>query len=734
MRIIEIKSQNITILYKPVEDKIAVGDFVDFSEGSIGLVAQVFRIFSGDNAGEYNQAELKVLLTLKYGKAFSWNGETVSVDAKVRKTSCEFIENYINKGDLEDAFALGYSAGTYNQPLRLSFCNFTTPAFVGYENRSDNESFMKTVAHQFQFYGRKLLIIDYNGNIEIEGAKRVTAGFQMKLPLNAEMLENLSSKMTLGVSADAKAVIEEVLMDLARFARETTDFISISKLINVIDETYRKSKISQLILFKNKLRVFQRQSIFADDINEINSVYDAILTNNIVIFDISNIPEDWKKEFLNRAIYSPENTLKNYYLYMPIEPDMDNKLLNYLLFKANKDGIRAILAANYRYIAMDKILDFSANSFLFHSASALDKREYLSDIIQSLPQDYFVVTGNLTSSLNVVSYLGEPIEILDSEIIRGQNTENNETLDIIQKNIDENAFEVPQEQPLPTADVDMNAINTALDSSSQNVSAPPEEQPVVEEALPEEIPTEEAAVENTVEEEPVAEIPVAEEQIAEVIEEPISDDVESNVAEVVEEPIEEAPQQEEVQLLTPDETPPVNDTEISIEEDDFLDEDDKLVHRDILDASYDTIAEEPAPANEEIELDDLDFLDDVQSEQQPYTQNDEDELLDLLSETDDAQGVENISVDDLDFEEANPPQQYVEPQQKLPVYEAEYTEKKPSNALALQEGDLVKHNKYGLGTVKKLINHGNKIMCFINFEDFGRRLLDPEISQLEKIK
>ena len=162
MRITEIKSQNVKILYKPSEDKIAVGDFVDFYGGATGLVAQVYKITSnGGNSGEYNQAELVFLITVKYGKAFPWNGEVVSAEAKVKKTSSEFIENYINKDDFEDVFALGYCTGTYNMPLRLSFKNFRTPAFVGYEKQPDNAAFLKAVAHQLRFCGRKLLIIDY---------------------------------------------------------------------------------------------------------------------------------------------------------------------------------------------------------------------------------------------------------------------------------------------------------------------------------------------------------------------------------------------------------------------------------------------------------------------------------------------------------------------------------------------------------------------------------------------
>ena len=75
-----------------------------------------------------------------------------------------------------------------------------------------------------------------------------------------------------------------------------------------------------------------------------------------------------------------------------------------------------------------------------------------------------------------------------------------------------------------------------------------------------------------------------------------------------------------------------------------------------------------------------------------------------------------------------------ERQQKLPVYSADYSEQEDAPEINLNEGDLVKHNKYGLGTITKITTHGNKILCHINFENFGRRLLDPVLSQLQKIE
>ena len=35
--------------------------------------------------------------------------------------------------------------------------------------------------------------------------------------------------------------------------------------------------------------------------------------------------------------------------------------------------------------------------------------------------------------------------------------------------------------------------------------------------------------------------------------------------------------------------------------------------------------------------------------------------------------------------------------------------------------------------IEKLIKYGNKTLCSISFENIGRRLLDPAISELQKI-
>lgn len=66
----------------------------------------------------------------------------------------------------------------------------------------------------------------------------------------------------------------------------------------------------------------------------------------------------------------------------------------------------------------------------------------------------------------------------------------------------------------------------------------------------------------------------------------------------------------------------------------------------------------------------------------------------------------------------------------VPVYSADIEPK--VQAPALEQGEVVTHPKYGRGTVEKLISYGSKTLCSINFDNVGRRLLDPTLSELTK--
>ena len=67
----------------------------------------------------------------------------------------------------------------------------------------------------------------------------------------------------------------------------------------------------------------------------------------------------------------------------------------------------------------------------------------------------------------------------------------------------------------------------------------------------------------------------------------------------------------------------------------------------------------------------------------------------------------------------------------VPVYPAEKPET-PKSSDEFVQGDIVLHETYGKGTVTKIISYGDKVLCSIDFETAGKKLLDPSITPLQK--
>jgi len=722
MRIVELKSQSTKIIYKPAQETLKVGDFISLTENDLTIIAQVYKILSSDAADDFNQADLIFVLTYRYDKIKQWQGELVSADAMVDKTPIELIENYISGNSINEPFLIGNSL-SYDTSITFDFKNFQTPSFVGYENPEDNISILTSLSNTFNQLNKKIFVLDYKGNVELPSSKKILAGVQSKLPLNTKMIEKLSSKILDGISIESKVVLEDILLELSQYAEESNlGFIPISNLITTIDDFYKKTKIAPLILLKNKLSHYKKLNIFADTKQEVNSLYSTIKDYNVVIFDLSNIQFDWQNEFLINLIEPDSTRNKDFYIYLSIDnKNFDNSIMNYLLFKSGANGIKPIISANYRHLAFDSIFDFSKNTFLFKTYNALKKRSILSDILQTLPQGCFISIGKLTNSLILSLNLASP-EITANEIQEEFNdVENNYYLKSDRDIVTEDSSNNPAtQQPSISIKNPSEFINSSISPTPETtLESVSENEQFLEHSSNSNILQKNANniiedISAQDEQENLQEVNAVQSIDNEV---PVNDEISSKQKDAIQVEADILPEVHTEEALIELDVPqvpikPQADEIIEInmpepQDDEIL----ELVESQVQSDEDDILFEEVQSDNADLEdIDDLDFLNEpVEENTQDET---DDDLLDLI-------------------EEDNEPSQPVK--QELPVYEAKYEEPKNNIDINLQEGDLVKHNKYGVGTIKKITKHGEKILCHINFDNFGRRLLDPGISQLQKI-
>ena len=69
-------------------------------------------------------------------------------------------------------------------------------------------------------------------------------------------------------------------------------------------------------------------------------------------------------------------------------------------------------------------------------------------------------------------------------------------------------------------------------------------------------------------------------------------------------------------------------------------------------------------------------------------------------------------------------------ERKLPVFDDEDDDAENTPQASFNEGDKVSHEKYGEGTILKVIKYSERCLLQIEFPQVGKRLLDPKIAKL----
>ena len=824
MKITETKYQNIKIIYNPAIENIKIGDFIKFTKDENSLIGQVSKISSSCVDDDFNTAELTFVLTQKYNTIKPWKGENLPINAR-----CELLnEDYLtamfpfdlNERLLNFGSFLQFEAKSTDLPYK----KFKTPAYVGYDRVQDCEKLLQMFAYNFDSLNEKLVILDFKGTIQIPGAHRILAGEELKLPFNDFILAEVGQKLLEGLSTDCKVVVEDVLQELASYSKENKyHFVPISSLISVVDEMYKTYRLNPLMMFKNKLVKFEKNNIFANQPREVLAIYNAMKSHNVIIVDFSYVPMEWHKEFVSNILQMNKKEKASFYLYLTLdEQNSDNKILNKLLFKTLSNGIKPILASNYRYISFENIYEFSQNVFLFKIRTPFTRKQDLYEITQALPDESFVINGTLTDGLILCSTLGqyeEKIFVQKKQPVFEQIPEEDTTLNLLNKALSQpneqqpvknvgamdlkNAMKNPDFQALelPNNNISDDILNKSLKVQEKPTTNKEIEQNIIKEDLPPKqeeepqlIPQEEAQIQITTPQ------PVIQEPVQMVVNPEIGQDVQSQQTDSLKE---ELPNQEEqlivsqqniiqepqiqnevvfqqeeqpaqiieaqkpelrntntqentlneldiINSLQEDFSEPLEEIE-SVDDIENIEDSENIINTtEVINNTIDTSVNSEITSNTK----DLtntsippveNLLNDDSSENNQDDDDMDEELLDLLNETDNQEEEETLEnfleeVENLDntqedsFDETENSQEEPIPQGKasIPVYDTNYNTT-TTTGINLAEGDMVKHKKYGVGVVKKLIPHQDKFLCSISFDAGFRRLLDPEVSDLEKI-
>lgn len=673
MKLLEIKNNLVKLSYAETENPI-LGRFIILGSNEKSYVAQFVNLKS-DTINNYAIAKLLFTFTPD-GVVDNYDGSVPNMDSELSFLAAEELLNLL---PIETPVKIGNLA-QQDEMLSLDISVFERNFTIFVEKDSNKKTFISNCVRQLFQMKEKSVIVD-TCNL-FEDYPKIVFSKDFKLPLNSKMIDYIFEYELAEVDAPTKAVIQDIFYAVQQYI-DTLDFkfLPIDNFVDVVANQYKDIQMPELALLKNKLLKYRDANVFANTKEEVLAFKEKLNEKNCSIIDIKDINEPLQKEvmsFIHQALTEYE---KYIYFFAPLTDNNSDKKLLKQFINNNHVFTTILVSSSYKYA--QELKQHAQNILLFTPNDMNHDFAAYNTFLNKLNSDECIAFGKLTQGIPFI------VDMSDLE------------LDLTLEDVLGDKY-----QFVPISD-NMQLVKTDEYGNKTPVNLAPE---LIQDDV----------VQSTQEKQTLEYAPMQEEisdfsQEETVIDEEIPQIEESGI---IDEPAIELPQ-ESVEDNNKNIVEPVSnilDDESISEEDQGLTEDDLELdplpeQEDLQSFDEEDLTDEPLDEDSTaLTEDDLNFIDDNQIAQpSSMYEEQEPEITD-------------------DYQESP----YIEEQTPVvPVYPAEQEPTEESGDF--QQGDSVTHPRYGRGVVEKIIKYGNKTLCSISFENVGRRLLDPTISELKKL-
>lgn len=673
MKLLEIKNNLVKLSYAETENPI-LGRFIILGSNEKSYVAQFVNLKS-DTINNYAIAKLLFTFTPD-GVVDNYDGSVPNMDSELSFLAAEELLNLL---PIETPVKIGNLA-QQDEMLSLDISVFERNFTIFVEKDSNKKTFISNCVRQLFQMKEKSVIVD-TCNL-FEDYPKIVFSKDFKLPLNSKMIDYIFEYELAEVDAPTKAVIQDIFYAVQQYI-DTLDFkfLPIDNFVDVVANQYKDIQMPELALLKNKLLKYRDANVFANTKEEVLAFKEKLNEKNCSIIDIKDINEPLQKEVMSFIHQALTEYKKYIYFFAPLTDNNSDKKLLKQFINNNHVFTTILVSSSYKYA--QELKQHAQNILLFTPNDMNHDFAAYNTFLNKLNSDECIAFGKLTQGIPFI------VDMSDLE------------LDLTLEDVLGDKY-----QFVPISD-NMQLVKTDEYGNKTPVNLAPEL-------------TQDDVVQSTQEEQTLEYAPMQEEisdfsQEETVIDEEIPQIEESGI---IDEPAIELPQKS-VEDNNKNIVEPVSnilDDESISEEDQGLTEDDLELdplpeQEDLQSFDEEDLTDEPLDEDSTaLTEDDLNFIDDNQIAQpSSMYEEQEPEITD-------------------DYQESP----YIEEQTPVvPVYPAEQEPTEESGDF--QQGDSVTHPRYGRGVVEKIIKYGNKTLCSISFENVGRRLLDPTISELKKL-
>lgn len=740
MKVLEIKNNLVKIEYD-VADNLALSGFVIIEDSNTPYVAQVVNIKADAKS---NFAIVKLIFTFnEEGILKNYNGTIPSLKATVSVLPSKELLDII---PVENPILLGQLA-QQNIPLKVDNSILENNLLVCSNNVENSNILLSNIIKQTD---KKSVIIDTDGLFDSE--QKIVFGKDFKLPLNYDTINFIYDNDLEDVDATSKAIIQDIFIEVQEYTKTLPEkYLPFETFLNVVDQQYRETQITQLILLKNKLLKYKELNVFAETLKDILNLSIAIEKNDNVVIDISNVPPILQKEVISYICDTMNSIKQTIYSFIKIDNDnADKKLLKKLIERTN---VYTTIVCSHAFKYVQELKEIAQNFILFAPLTLQHDFASYNTFLNKLNQDEFIVYGAHTQNIPLIVELDElnfdkedtsedekkeEVNVssennLDDAETPNQLTEENqedeveldekksedelsdESIDITEMPtveypdiaIDEDVEQQTNDNNDSTEDTELISVDDNVEIVNEpEISEPQtEEEPVINEDTNENddiVVEDEPEVETKIDDITIEEEPQDDTTIYNILES--EDDDENNEAITLEEP--EIDYSIDDMDITSDYQEPQIEEEVVETEDENTDSMIEQAAKDVDKLMYEKIPEERIDVND---------LDNIGTDE--LTEED----LNLIGDL----NTDNDITSNVDFSNPAPETPVV------PIYQADDIQASASQSF--EPGDKITTAKYGEGIVSKMTKYGNKMLCLIEFPKIGRRLLDPAVTEITKL-
>ncbi len=297
MQVANTLNNTIRILFNPRLEPFKLFDFLIVKSDEEKYVAQITQIYDDKFDASQNVAKLRLFYKITQdNEVMPYDNFTPNKECEIIKIKQEDIDAFVNQG--KKTFVIGTNVKSQNA-LRLQYDFFNNQPVVLADRIEHANTIMLNLTKNLS-NEKPLIIIDSSGNLEYEDSKKLVATKTLKLPLNYSTIDYVFESCLHDGSLEFETVGVEILNEIKKFAKnQESGFIPFNTFVRVVMEQYKVTPYPELKLLVARLKKLQMEEIFARCKKDNDILLNSISKNKVTLIDLSCLDALWQKAYID---------------------------------------------------------------------------------------------------------------------------------------------------------------------------------------------------------------------------------------------------------------------------------------------------------------------------------------------------------------------------------------------------------------------------------------------------